>query len=117
MTSAYGNTYGYDGNGNQTTRTIAGTTYTFVFDYENRLTEVKQGSTTLATFLYDADGNRVKGTATVTATPRYTAAATPTATATATSTPTATATATATPTATVAATATPSRLWLPLILH
>ncbi|MCB0229341.1 MAG: hypothetical protein KDH90_09460, partial [Anaerolineae bacterium] len=32
------------------------------FDYENRLTEVKQGTTTLATFLYDADGNRVKGT-------------------------------------------------------
>ena len=117
VTSAYGNTYGYDGNGNQTSRTIGGVAYTFTFDYENRLTEVKQGSTTLATFLYDADGNRVKGTATVTATPRYTAAATPTATATATSTPTATATATATPTATVAATATPSRLWLPLILH
>ena len=62
MTSAYGNTYGYDGNGNQTTRTIGGTTYTFTFDYENRLTEVKQDTTTLATFLYDADGNRVKGT-------------------------------------------------------
>ena len=62
VTSAYGNSYGYDGNGNQTTRTIAGITYTFTFDYENRLTEVKQGSTSLATFLYDADGNRVKGT-------------------------------------------------------
>jgi outer membrane protein TolC len=60
--AAYGNSYGYDGNGNQTTRTIAGTTYNFVFDYENRLTEVKQGATSLATFLYDADGNRVKGT-------------------------------------------------------
>lgn len=32
-----------DANGNQTTRTIAGVTYTFTFDYENRLTEVKQG--------------------------------------------------------------------------
>ncbi|MCO5245534.1 MAG: hypothetical protein M9927_17235 [Anaerolineae bacterium] len=42
VTSAYGNSYGYDGNGNQTTRTIAGITYTFTFDYENRLTEVKQ---------------------------------------------------------------------------
>ncbi|MEZ4770438.1 MAG: hypothetical protein R2844_18675 [Caldilineales bacterium] len=62
VTAAYGNTYGYDGNGNQTTRTIAGTTYIFTFDYENRLTEVKQDTTTLATFLYDADGNRVKGT-------------------------------------------------------
>ena len=62
VSAAYGNSYGYDGNGNQTSRTIAGTTYSFVFDYENRLTEVKQGSTTLATFLYDANGNRVKGT-------------------------------------------------------
>jgi RHS repeat-associated protein len=62
VSAAYGNSYGYDGNGNQTTRTIAGVTYTFVFDYENRLAEVKQGATSLATFLYDADGNRVKGT-------------------------------------------------------
>jgi RHS repeat-associated protein len=62
VTGAYGNSYGYDGNGNQTTRTIAGTTYTFTFDFENRLIEVKQGATSLATFLYDADGNRVKGT-------------------------------------------------------
>ncbi len=60
--AAYGNSYGYDGNGNQTSRTISGMNYTLVFDYENRLTEVKQGTTTLATFLYDADGNRVKGT-------------------------------------------------------
>ena len=71
VTAAYGNTYAYDGNplrfaaglcGNQTTRTIGGVAYTFVFDYQNRLTEVKQGTTSLATFLYDADGNRVKGT-------------------------------------------------------
>ncbi len=65
VTAAYGNTYGYDGNGNQTSRTIGGVAYTFVFDYENRLTEVKQGTTSLATFLYDADGNRVKGTVAV----------------------------------------------------
>lgn len=62
VTAAYGNSYGYDNNGNQTGRTIGGTAYTVVFDYENRLTEVKQGSTTLASFIYDADGNRVKGT-------------------------------------------------------
>ncbi len=61
VTAAFGNSYGYDGNGNQTTRTIGSTTYTQVFDYENRLVEVKDGSTTIASFIYDVDGNRVVG--------------------------------------------------------
>ncbi|RMH33047.1 MAG: hypothetical protein D6694_15790, partial [Gammaproteobacteria bacterium] len=42
--------------------TIGEVVYTLVFDYENRLTEVKQGTTVLASFVYDADGNRVKST-------------------------------------------------------
>ncbi|RME50333.1 MAG: carbohydrate-binding protein, partial [Caldilineae bacterium] len=62
VTGAFGNSYGYDGNGNQTTSTIGGVVYTLVYDYENRLTAVKQGSVTIAQFWYDADGNRVKGT-------------------------------------------------------
>jgi len=62
VTAAFGNAYSYDANGNQTSRTIGGVAYTFTFDYENRLTEVKQGTTTVATFVYDAEGNRVKGT-------------------------------------------------------
>ena len=62
VASAFGNSYGYDGNGNQTSRTIAGVEYTLHYDYENRLTEVKQGETVIAGFLYDTDGNRVKGT-------------------------------------------------------
>ena len=62
VTAAFGNSYGYDQNGNQTSRTISGTAYDFTFDYDNRITEVKQGATTLGTFVYDADGNRVLGT-------------------------------------------------------
>ncbi|MEM7533540.1 MAG: hypothetical protein AAF639_15260 [Chloroflexota bacterium] len=61
VTAAHGNSYGYDANGNQTTRTISGMPHTMAFDYENRITAVKQGSTTIATFVYDAEGNRVKG--------------------------------------------------------
>ncbi|MFN8493911.1 MAG: RHS repeat-associated core domain-containing protein [Caldilineaceae bacterium] len=61
MTAAFGNSYGYDANGNQTTRTIGGVTYTFTYDYENHLTAVSGGSIS-ASFVYDADGNRVKGT-------------------------------------------------------
>ena len=59
---AYNHTYTYDAIGNQTSRTIAGVEYTLHYDYENRLTEVKQGETVIAGFLYDTDGNRVKGT-------------------------------------------------------
>jgi YD repeat-containing protein len=47
--------YGYDANGNQTSRTVGGVTYTFTYDRENRLTAVSGGSVS-ATFVYDADG-------------------------------------------------------------
>jgi len=55
VTAAFGNTYAYDADGNQITRTVAGTVYGFAYDYENRLASVKQGGTTLATFIYDAE--------------------------------------------------------------
>jgi hypothetical protein len=61
VTAAFGNSYGYDANGNQTSRTVAGTTSTFTFDRENRLTAVT-GGTVSASFVYDADENRIKGT-------------------------------------------------------
>ena len=41
-------------------RTVGGVTYTLVYDAENRLQQVKQGGTVLASYTYDADGNRVK---------------------------------------------------------
>ncbi|MBK9233556.1 MAG: hypothetical protein IPO15_22595 [Anaerolineae bacterium] len=43
-----------------TGRTVGGVTYTLVYDAENRVQQVKQGSTLLASYTYDADGNRVK---------------------------------------------------------
>ncbi|MFZ1708847.1 MAG: hypothetical protein WAW20_09660, partial [Anaerolineae bacterium] len=61
VTGAFGNAYGYDAVGNQTSRTIGGIAYTQAFDYDNRLLGVAGGAVS-ATFLYDADGNRVKGT-------------------------------------------------------
>ncbi len=51
-------TLGYDANGNMTTRTVSGSTYTLGYDYENRLTSVSGAAT--ATFTFDGDGNRVK---------------------------------------------------------
>ncbi len=48
--------YGYDANGNMTSRDGDSLTY----DAENRLVEVNNGAT--ARFVYDRDGNRVKAT-------------------------------------------------------
>ncbi|MBK7199488.1 hypothetical protein [Candidatus Amarolinea dominans] len=38
------NVYSYDCNGNMTGRTVGGVTYTPVYDVENRVQQVKQGS-------------------------------------------------------------------------
>jgi RHS repeat-associated protein len=54
--------YWYDANGNMTTRKVGSDTYTQTWDYENRLTQVVKNGVTVATFVYDGDGNRVKGT-------------------------------------------------------
>jgi RHS repeat-associated protein/uncharacterized repeat protein (TIGR01451 family) len=55
--------YWYDANGNMTTRKVGSDTYTQIWDYENRLTEVKKNGVTVTTLVYDGDGNRVKGMA------------------------------------------------------
>jgi YD repeat-containing protein len=55
-----GNTYGYDANGNMTTRTVGGVTYGLTYDAENRLVRITQGEDVLALYTYDGDGNRVK---------------------------------------------------------
>lgn len=52
-------TYAHDANGNL----ISDGTKTYVWDAENRLTEVKQGATTLASFSYDGFGRRQQKTA------------------------------------------------------
>jgi RHS repeat-associated protein len=61
-TSAGGNTYTYDANGNQITRVIGADTFNLSYDAENRLVKVIKNSTTIATFVYDGDGKRVRAT-------------------------------------------------------
>ncbi len=60
--SSFGSTtYSYDCNGNQLTRTVPGVgTQTRSFDAENRLVGVS--GTATASFIYDGDGQRLKGT-------------------------------------------------------
>jgi RHS repeat-associated protein len=59
-----GNTYGYDANGNMTSRHVyeggAWKNYTLTYDAENRLTSVTGPVT--ANFKYDGDGKRVRAT-------------------------------------------------------
>ena len=63
----YGNmTFGYDGNGNRTSKTVNQVTTTYAYNHDNRLTELHDGAT--LTFTYNADGLRqsrtVNGTTT-----------------------------------------------------
>ncbi len=55
-----GNSYGYDANGNMTSRTVSGQSYTLGYDAENRMTSVSGALS--ASFVYNGDGMRVKST-------------------------------------------------------
>jgi len=52
--------YTYDANGNMATRVLQGVTRTFTWDYDNRLTQVKDGTSIKASYVYDYAGARVK---------------------------------------------------------
>jgi RHS repeat-associated protein len=66
-----GFTLGYDANGNITTKTGSGASYTYTWDALNRLVEVRNGGILIASFKYDALGRRVAGTAADGTTERY----------------------------------------------
>ncbi|MEZ4711505.1 MAG: hypothetical protein R3A44_30205 [Caldilineaceae bacterium] len=59
-TTAGSYSYAYDANGNMSSRTLSATATNFTYDAENRLVSVSGGAT--ASFVYDGDGQRVKGT-------------------------------------------------------
>jgi hypothetical protein len=46
-----GNSYSYDPNGNQIIRRLGGTNYTLIYDAENRLVQIKRGSSVQATYI------------------------------------------------------------------
>ncbi len=59
VTGLSGETYIYDANGNMTSRTEGGVTYSQAFDAENRLVSVTTNGLTTQ-FVYDGDGHLVK---------------------------------------------------------
>jgi RHS repeat-associated protein len=66
VTSAGGNNYTYDANGNMVSRDINSGAligdYTLSYDAENRLVGVTKNNASIATFVYDGDGKQVKAT-------------------------------------------------------
>ena len=60
-TGGFVNSYGYNLNGEQTTRTLSGTAYTLAYDYDGQLTSITQGANTTS-FAYDALGRRTSRT-------------------------------------------------------
>jgi len=57
-----GSSFNYDINGNMITMNKGGVAWSYIYDSENRLVEVKKNSQTQAKFEYDGDGGRTKKT-------------------------------------------------------
>jgi RHS repeat-associated protein len=55
--------YEYDANGNMTSRAVGGDTYDFEYDADNRVVGMLRNWNSAATFNYDGDGKRPKGSA------------------------------------------------------
>ena len=53
---------GYDENGNMTSRIVDGNAYILTYDAENRLVDVSRDGVSVASFVYDGDGQRVQST-------------------------------------------------------
>ncbi|MGB4595992.1 MAG: RHS repeat-associated core domain-containing protein [Anaerolineaceae bacterium] len=59
VTQAGANSYGYDQNGNMTTRTVAGVVWTYTYNAENQLMTIRKNNQLVSEYGYDGDGNRV----------------------------------------------------------
>ncbi len=57
-----GTSFTYDSNGNRTQKTKGSDTWTYTYDYANRLTKVEKNSETLGEYVYDGDGKRMQVT-------------------------------------------------------
>lgn len=60
LTSDGVSTFAYDANGNTLSRTLGGASISYDYDPRDRLTQVTQPDNSTLTYVYDADGNRVR---------------------------------------------------------
>ena len=57
-----GTSFTYDDNGNRTQKTKGSDTWTYTYDYANRLIEVEENSESQGEYVYDGDGKRIQVT-------------------------------------------------------
>jgi fibro-slime domain-containing protein/RHS repeat-associated protein len=60
LTSDGSSTYTYDSNGNTLSKSVGAGLVRYSYDARNRLTQITQPDTSTVTYVYDADGNRVR---------------------------------------------------------
>ena len=71
LVAANGATFGYDANGNLTSKTDASGSWDYMWDYENRLKQANKSGGVTVTYAYDALGRRVQRTTSVGATTKF----------------------------------------------
>ena len=59
VTQAGSNAYGYDLNGNMTGRTAGGVVWSYTYNAEGKIVQVKKNGSLISEYGYDGDGNRV----------------------------------------------------------
>jgi YD repeat-containing protein len=71
LVTANSNQYGYDSNGNLTSKTDASGSWTYTWDYENRLKQTSRSGGVTVTYSYDAFGRRIQRTSTTGGTTKF----------------------------------------------
>lgn len=71
LISANGTTFGYDTNGNQTSKSDTSASWSYTWDYENRLKQATLAGGVTVTYSFDALGRRVQRTGTLSGTEKF----------------------------------------------
>jgi RHS repeat-associated protein len=71
LVAANGTSFSFDTNGNQTSKSDTSSTWTYVWDYENRLRQASLAGGVTVTYFYDALGRRVQRTSSTSGTERF----------------------------------------------
>jgi RHS repeat-associated protein len=71
LVAANGASFGYDANGNLTSKTDASGSWTYTWDYDNRLKQASKSGGVVVTYAYDALGRRIQRTSSTGGTTKF----------------------------------------------